>query len=192
MPVTPEELIRISASLGESLAGTRLPREIARLYSQQARLRVSQPGLTSWRREEALGLLSDATRLVQGAFIKRDTGDQTWRRDLRRSGEILEWLSIPTILPSDIPISFLAAAVYQLADYPARALGVLNAGSQRNDFSTALTCFLKADFRLLQEEIRQYWENEAGRQSPTDESVQEIICRGIIKQTMQSLGVISS
>ena len=96
MPVTPEELIRISAQVGDTLAGIRLPREIARLYSQQARLQASQPGLPSWRKEEAFSLLSDATRLIQGSLLKRELGDQTWKRDLRRSGEILEWLSVPT------------------------------------------------------------------------------------------------
>src|SRR6185503_20638724 len=191
MPVTQEELIRISTQVGDALAGIRLPREIARLYSQQARLQASRPGLPSWKREEAFSLLSDATRLIQGAFLKRDLGDQTWKRDLRRSGEILEWLSMPTILPDYIPISFLAAAIYQLAGYPARALGVLNGGSLGSDFSKALTFFLKADFRLLQEEIRQYWEREEARPATADESVQEVIGKSIIKQTMQSLGVFS-
>ena len=191
MPVTQEELIRISTQVGEALAGIRLPREIARLYSQQARLQASRPGLPSWKREEAFSLLSDATRLIQGSFLKRDLGDQTWKRDLRRSGEILEWLSMPTILPDYIPISFLAAVIYQLAGYPARALGVLNGGSLGSDFSKALTFFLKADFRLLQEEIRQYWEREEARPATADESVQEVIGKSIIKQTMQSLGVFS-
>lgn len=191
MPVTPEELIQISAQVGDTLAGIRLPREIARLYSQQARLQASQPGLPSWRREEAFSLLSDAARLIQGAFLKRDLGDQTWKRDLRRSGEILEWLSMPTILPEYIPISFLAAAIYQLAGYPARALGVLNGGSLGSEFSKALAFFLKADFRLLQEEIRQYWEREESMPARADESVQKIIGKTIVKQTMRSLGVIS-
>ena len=98
---------------------------------------------------------------------------------------------MPTILPDYIPISFLAAVIYQLAGYPARALGVLNGGSLGSDFSKALTFFLKADFRLLQEEIRQYWEREEARPATADESVQEVIGKSIIKQTMQSLGVFS-
>ncbi|WP_190942222.1 hypothetical protein [Nostoc flagelliforme] len=63
---------------------------------------------------------------MEAAFIQRETGDTNWRNGMLRVGELFEWLSHPQLNPDILPIRLLAAAVYELAGYPARAAGLLN------------------------------------------------------------------
>ena len=108
-PVSPELLegIRIA---GQHLAGERMPISLARLYSQYTRLRARQPGLASWRANEAAERINEAVKLVDGAMLLRQVQDRQWVRDLRRAAEILEWVGEGDEQPSGIPVMSLAAA----------------------------------------------------------------------------------
>jgi hypothetical protein len=106
---------------------------------------------------------------LQAAFIERDTDPESnWRDGVRRAAELLEWLSHPEINTEDLPFRLLAAAAYQLAGYPARASGLLNATPPEDTESRILLALLKADFPLLLRELTNYW---SGNLSPTLQTI---------------------
>jgi superfamily II DNA/RNA helicase len=154
-----KEVIALATELQNSLAGSRLTPAIAKLYSQHTRLREGQKGLTGWRKDEADERLNDAIRLIEAAFIKREAGDASWRNGMLRAGELLEWLCHPQLNPNRIPIRLLAAAVYELAGYPARSTGLLNEGTAEEEEieSEILSSLLKADFPSLLQLLTEYW-----------------------------------
>jgi hypothetical protein len=152
------EVLLLAKSIREELAEKGLSPAFAKLYSQHTRLQVDQVGLAGWRYDEAYFRLHDAMRLIAVAFLEKDSGVENWQNGLRRAGELLEWLSHSELNPENLPIRFLASAAYQLAGYPARALGLLNQANLLNDQSRILYSLLRANFRSLFQEIRQYWE----------------------------------
>jgi hypothetical protein len=92
---------------------------------------------------------------------------------IKRAAEILEWLSQSSLRPPNAPLHLLAAAVYQLADYPAMALGHLRSVPNDQPFSILLREFLRANFPATLEAIREFWENHrtleiAERIDPSD------------------------
>src|SRR5690348_11020098 len=95
MTISKSEIEQLAQELRKSLAGTNLPRPLAKLYSQYTRLRSGQSGLQSWQAEETTDRLNDAMRLLEAAFVERDTGTDSWRESAQRAGAILEWLSLP-------------------------------------------------------------------------------------------------
>ena len=193
-----DEVARLASLIRETQAGPNLPPAIAKLYSQHTRLREQQPGLASWSDEEANERFKDAVRLLEIAFIERESGGEQWRDAVRRAGELLEWLSHPGISIQSVPTRLLATAAYQLAGYPARASGLLKDIEQSaNDDSRILGAFLKADFPELQQQLINYWRLDAARftQIPDDthwgdaiisEHAQDLI----VNETASALGVL--
>jgi len=59
--------------------------------------------------------------------------------------------------PSGAPLHLLAAAAYQLADYPAMALGHLRRVPDDQPFSVLLREFLRANFPATLEATRNFW-----------------------------------
>lgn len=151
------EVFQSARSVGESLAGKGLSPAFAKLYSHHTRLSAEQIGLAGWRSDEAYYRLHDAMRLIGIAFLEKDSGIEAWQTALRRAGELLEWLSHSETNPEGLPIRLLASATYQLAGYPARALGLLNQAVLFNGQSRILYFLLRADFHSLFHEIGQYW-----------------------------------
>jgi len=147
------ETLDLAGKLRESLAGTTLPKSFAKLYSQHTRLGAGQSGLTNWLETETAKCLDDALRLLEAAFTEREGGNDNWRESVRRAGEILEWLSHPQLNAEGLPTRFLAAAAYQLAGYPARSSGLLNADPGEEDESQILKFLLKAEFPNLLKEL---------------------------------------
>jgi len=91
--------------------------------------------------------LRDAARLVEASFVQRKAGDPRWVSAMRRSAELLEWLSLPELNRTNLPLRFLAAAAYQVAGYPARASSLLEFSVDEG--SEVLRCFLQANFPAL-------------------------------------------
>ncbi|MEH2023259.1 hypothetical protein [Nostoc sp.] len=151
------EVIALATELQNSLAGSRLTPAIAKLYSQHTRLRAGGKGLAGWREDEAGERLNDAMRLIEAAFIQREAGDTNWLNGMLRAGELFEWLSHPQLNPDILPIRLLAAAVYELAGYPARAAGLLNEDISEGVESEILRSLLKADFPSLLQRLTEYW-----------------------------------
>ncbi|MFO0055592.1 MAG: DEAD/DEAH box helicase, partial [Dolichospermum sp.] len=151
------KVIASATELQKSLAGGRLTPSIAKLYSQHTRLRAGGEGLKGWRENEASERLNDAIRLIDAAFILREDGNTNWRNAMLRAGELLEWLSHPELNPDFLPIRLLAAAVYELAGYPARAAGLLNEDTTEGVESEIVRSLLKADFSSLLQQLTKYW-----------------------------------
>ncbi|MHC0067995.1 DEAD/DEAH box helicase [Nostoc sp. UIC 10890] len=192
------EVIALAKELQNSLAGSRLTPAIAKLYSQHTRLRAGGKGLTGWREDEAGERLNDAMRLIEAAFIQRQTGDTNWRNGMLRAGELFEWLSHPQLNPDILPIRLLAAAVYELAGYPARAAGLLNEDISEGIESEILRSLLKADFPSLLQQLTEYWATATSSNFQTETSLlwdetdtaADRFNKLIVKETASSLGIL--
>jgi hypothetical protein len=145
MPAT-EATLQIARQVRMDLAGQALTQAQAKLYSQNLRLGMGREGLASFRPTDAASHFEQAVLLIECAFIEREADSRSaWRDGLKRAAELLEWLSQhdlqlgllealppgfsasvsgPDSEPS-VPLHLLAAAAYQLAGYPALALGHL-------------------------------------------------------------------
>ncbi|MDF5719742.1 MAG: DEAD/DEAH box helicase [Rhizonema sp. PD37] len=192
------EVIALAKELQKSLAGSRLTPAIAKLYSQHTRLRAGGKGLTGWREDEAGERLNDAMRLIEAAFIQRETGDINWRNGMLRAGELFEWLSHPQLNPDILPIRLLAAAVYELAGYPAMAAGLLNEDISEGIESEILRSLLKADFPSLLQQLTEYWATATSSNFQTETSLlwdetdttADRFNKLIVKETASSLGIL--
>ncbi|MEH2248199.1 DEAD/DEAH box helicase [Nostoc sp.] len=192
------EVIALAKELQKSLAGSRLTPAIAKLYSQHTRLRAGGKGLTGWREDEAGERLNDAMRLIEAAFIQREAGDTNWRNGMLRAGELFEWLSHPQLNPDILPIRLLAAAVYELAGYPARAAGLLNEDISEGIESEILRSLLKADFPSLLQQLTEYWATATSSNFQTETSLlwdetdttADRFNKLIVKETASSLGIL--
>lgn len=189
-----EETVSLASQLIDSLVGSGLPPTLARLYSHYTRLRENQPGLQTWSRVEANSRLEDVMRLLEAASIQRQAEDDQWQRTVLRAGEILEWLPVNDVDSNEISTRLLSAACYQLAGYPARALGILREETSLDNESRILVALLKADFVELWNQISKYWSQTIlETQSPRQLDLQqgnhsiEII---IIRETVSALGVL--
>jgi len=191
MMLQEKETVDLAGVLIEQLARG-LNRDFARLYSQHTRLRSGEAGLSSWSKEESTHRLEDAVRLLEAAFIRRKAGEDDWKDGARRCGELLEWLSHSILNPESVPLDLLAAAVYQIAGYPARASGLL-ANKLLEGESTILTALLKADFNQLFKAIVYVWSNEISpsikNQSEETFSV-DFYEHRLIKEIISSLGIL--
>ncbi len=194
------DVLRLSKIISEDLAEGGLSPAFAKLYSQHTRLGARQAGLTGWRRDEAYSRLHDAMRLIAVAFIQKDSEIENWQNSLRRGGELLEWLSHTELNPDNLPIQLLASAAYQLAGYPARALGLLNQATLGNRQSQILSSLLQANFRNLFQEIKQYWSVRFTQDRPFVDSINwedhvtsnRQIQEWITNETVRALGILCS
>jgi len=188
-----EETVTLASQLVESLVSSGLPPDLARLYSHYTRLRENQPGLPTWNQAEANSRLEDVMRLLEAASIQRQVDDRQWQKTVLRAGEILEWLPANNIDSNEISTRLLSAACYQLAGYPARALGLLREEDSLNNESRILIALLKADFVELWHLISGYWsqaipemQNSSQPDIPDDHLIETII----IRETISALGVL--
>lgn len=178
------KLETISSELIEQLAGTDLPAQFAKLYSQHTRLGNLQPGLSSWSDAEADQRVSDIIRLIEAGFIELEANRQTHASSsFKRAAELLEWLNHPGIKSGHYPLAILSGALYQLAGYPARASSVLKKETYEQSSSKIIGAFIKADFKSLLEGLSEFWSL-----SQENVSVEE----SIIIEIIRSLGVITS
>jgi superfamily II DNA/RNA helicase len=156
------------------LAGSALTERQAKLYSQRLRRDMGREGLASFVPGDIDAYLDEAMLLLQCALLERGADPTSaWRDGIKRAAEILEWLSQPNLKPPDAPLHLLAAAAYQLADYPAMALGHLRRVPNDQPFSVLLREFLRANFPATLEAIRGFWLDQqraetAARIDPAD------------------------
>ena len=147
-----EQLLQLIQGYRERMADG-MPRSIARLYSQHVRLAQGQTTQPWWTQQESNRRLLDAVRLFEAAFYEmreNQTEDSGWKSSLRRSGEILEWLSHEEMGTDFAPTYLLAAAAYQMAGYAARAYNIIKGQTHApGEDSKALRGFLQADFQAL-------------------------------------------
>lgn len=175
------------AEFQSKFAGDKLPPNFAKLYSQYTRLSYQQSGLVGWNGSLEFNYrLNDAVKLIDVAlFDKRQNGSQ-WRGTLRRAGEILEWLSHPELNENKFPVRFLSAAAYQLAGFPALALGLLNTENIDSEKSDILRSLLSSNFPQLEIDVQEYWVEEL---EDNDDSVH--FEESIIKELIRSIGILN-
>ncbi len=118
----------------------------AKLYSQRIRRDMGRDGLVSFTADEVFARLDEAMLLLETAWIERSAGGGEWKPAVKRAAEVLEWLSQSSLRPKGAPTHLLSAAAYQLAGYPAMALGHLRHVPSEDSISTLLRSFLRADF----------------------------------------------
>lgn len=184
-----EETQALARQVRESSVQSDLTPELARLYSHHTKLQYNQTGLPSWSDEEAQARLDEACRLIDAALIERDAAQNNdWIQGMRRAGNLLEWLAHPSVVPEHIPAHLLAAAAYQLAGYPALAMGLLGKRATQTAESHVLRAFLQADFPQLFEELTAYWAR-ATSETATEEFADRLHER-IVKETTAALGIL--
>lgn len=156
-----ETLLAIAQGVRTERAGPELLAVHAKLYSHQLRRDMSQPGLSSFSSADALSLLDEAMLLVECGLTERDEASQSdWRASLKRAAQIVEWLSQDDVRPEGSPLHLIAAAIYQVADLPAMALGHLRRMPSHENGSQILRDFLRGDFPGALEGVGRYWRDE--------------------------------
>lgn len=196
MPESSPELAAANR-LAEEFASSRLPPLFAKLYSQHTLLRSGQRGLSLWGRTEAEYRLADAVKLMEAGLIQRAREDSHASDTLRRSAELLEWLSHPSLNPNHEPLSLLSAALYQLAGYPARASGLI-ATHDRSlpDESIILKEFLRGAVPSALKGIAGYWAQasllEIGPQVEGSRSAEDDFETWVVRETIRCLGLIAA
>lgn len=157
--------IEIAREVRQRLAGSALTERQAKLYSQRLRRDMGREGLASFAPADVDLYLDEAILLLQCGLLERDADPTSkWRDAVKRAAEILEWLSQSSLKPPGAPLHLLAAAAYQLADYPAMALGHLRHVPDDQPFSALLREFLRANFPATLEATRAFWRDHRALQ----------------------------
>ena len=166
--------IEIAREVRQTLAGSALTERQAKLYSQRLRRDMGREGLASFAPGDVDIYLDEAMLLLQCGLLERGADPTSaWRDGVKRAAEILEWLSQSSLKPPGAPLHLLAAAAYQLADFPAMALGHLRRVPDDQPFSVLLREFLRANFPATLEATRGFWRDHraleiADRIDPAD------------------------
>jgi DEAD/DEAH box helicase len=196
MAMTPvgNEAMNQADQLRVELAGVGLPPQFAKLYSQHVRLTNRRESLRRWDSSDEAARLDDAVVLFEAGLTLREGGKQEYRECMRRAAELLEWLAHPATNSEKLPVRLLAAAMYQLAGYPARSTGLLQDDGASIPESPILVAFLRADFPLLLDRLCEYWVNTAHLKSLSGENndtndFTELFQTLIVKETASCLGV---
>lgn len=152
------ETIEIAQNVREKLASPELTEGQAKLYSQSVRRQMGRPGLASFGSHDIAAAIDEAILLIQSALIEKHAdATSEWRAGVKRAGELLEWLSQRDLRPENAPLHLLAAAAYQLAGYPALALGHANQLPKDESVSAILRGYVRADFPATLEAVRAFW-----------------------------------
>ena len=153
-----EAVTEISRSIRETLAGSALSPLQAKLYSQRARRDMGADGLPSFSAEELTARLDEACLLLEVGWLERSGGDgRLWPQAVKRAAEVLEWISHEALKPPEAPLHLLSAAAYQVAGYPAMALGHLRAMPTGEPYSAILREFLRGDFDAALTAVQNFW-----------------------------------
>ncbi len=162
------ESIRVATDYLNRHAGAGLSGAQAKLYSQSARRQMGREGLLSFGSADIQRALDEAFLLIQYAFLTRSIAEaSSWREGVKRAAEILEWLSQADLRPEGAPLHLLSAAAYQVAGYPAMALGELKRLPEGDGASVILSRFLEADFPGVLRSFQVYWQQELATPKPT-------------------------
>lgn len=153
-----EAVLEIAARVRRDLAGSALSPLQAKLYSQRVRRDMGAAGLPSFSPAELSARLDEACLLLETGWLERaaDRGS-AWTIAVKRAAEVLEWISQDTLKPATAPIHLLSAAAYQVAGYPAMALGHLRKMPTDEAFSSILREFLRGDFDAALTAVQVFW-----------------------------------
>jgi len=153
-----EAVLRIAESIRTTLAGSALSPLQAKLYSQRVRRDMGADGLASFSPAELTARLDEACLLLEAGWLERAAEDgRSWTDAVKRAAEVLEWISHASLKPAEAPIHLLSAAAYQVAGYPAMALGHLRTMPIGEPFSAILREFLRGDFDATLTRVQEFW-----------------------------------
>ncbi len=185
----------ISNEIIDNYAGDIFPTDFAKLYAHHSRLQAKKDGLKSWNNNMFESQLNKALLLIEYSDAQRGVDNNKFKNALKRAGELLEWLAYPEINQNHLPLYLLSAACYQLAEYPARGLGVLNKYDIDNNQSKILQALLKADFTNIITLLSDYYTNNlniATTNVDNDESRNLSLQQFIINETIRIIGTVYS
>jgi superfamily II DNA/RNA helicase len=155
---TSDAVLQICGRIRADLAGSALSPLQAKLYSQRVRRDMGAVGLLSFSQAELTARLDEACLLLDAAWLERSADDSSaWTTAVKRAAEVLEWISHASLRPAKAPIHLLSAAAYQVAGYPAMALGHLRMMPAGEAFSTILREFLRGDFDAALTAVQTFW-----------------------------------
>jgi hypothetical protein len=188
--MTTEATLNIARNVRIHFAGSALTQRQAKLYSQRLRRDMQREGLTTFLTGDVEKYMEEATLLLQCALIERAANPNSpWRVGVKRAAEILEWLSQSSLRPKGVPVHFLAAAAYQLADYPAMALGHLRRMPDEEPFSVLLREFLRANFPTALEESHKFLQDQIVMETNDRIDIDDLTYQSI-RHTVMCIGVI--
>src|SRR3546814_4548864 len=107
-------------------------------------------------------------------FRSRADITSPWSTSIKRAAEIIEWLSQSQLKPPGAPLHLLAAAAFQLADYPAMALGHLRRLPEGEPLSEILRQFVRADFPAAFQAAQTFWSSYRGLRVRSEEHTSEL------------------
>ena len=172
--------IEIARTVRQTFAAPSLTEQQAKLYSQRLRLNLGRQGLVSFSPNDVYQYLDEAALLIQCGLLERGANPNgSWRHGIKRAAEILEWLSQPGLGPEGAPLHLLAAAAYQMANFPAMALGHLRQVPDNENASQILREFLRADFPSTISAARKFWIDRRTRVANGDIVIDDIADRTI-------------
>lgn len=153
-----DAVLHICGRIRADLASSVLSPLQAKLYSQRVRRDMGAEGLLSFSQAELAARLDEACLLLEAAWLERSADDsRAWTTAVKRAAEVLEWVSHASLRPAEAPIHLLSAAAYQVAGYPAMALGHLRTMPAGEAFSTILREFLRGDFDAALTAVQTFW-----------------------------------
>lgn len=153
-----EAVLGIAEKIKADLAGSALTPLQAKLYSQRVRRDMGAEGLPSFTPAELTARLDEACLLLEAGWLERSADNgRAWTNAVKRAAEVLEWISQAALKPPEAPIHLLSAAAYQVAGYPAMALGHLRKMPPGEAFSGILREFLRGDFDAALSGVQAFW-----------------------------------
>lgn len=153
-----EAVLDIAERIRADLASSALLPSQAKLYSQRVRRDMGADGLPSFSPAELTARLDEACLLVEAGWLERSADEgSSWTHAVKRAAEVLEWISQAALKPSEAPVHLLSAAAYQVAGYPAMALGHLRMMPPGEAFSAILREFLRGDFDAALSGVQAFW-----------------------------------
>lgn len=160
-----EAVLTVAGRIREDLAGSALSPLQAKLYSQRVRREMGAEGLPSFSPAELTARLDEACLLLEAGWLERSSDEgRAWTHAVKRAAEVLEWISQAALKPAEAPIHLLCAAAYQVAGYPAMALGHLRTMPPDENFSTILREFLRGDFDAALSGVQAFWKAQHERE----------------------------
>ncbi len=177
-----EEVFLKAKNYIEKVGTKKLKPNVAILYSQQSRLTAGQKGLSYWKEGDEKEYLEIAIKLIESSLQIWEDDQLRAKEGLRRAGELLEWVSKPESFEKPFSVELFSAACYQLAGFPARAMGLLEEGDEYLG-SKIIEPFLKNDFFQLQNTLHNFW-NKQGIDNSTFPKV--------ILETIRTMGILSA
>lgn len=194
-------VIRLAQTIRTTFAPLALSPLQAKLYSQRVRRDMGAPGLATFSPGERTDRLDEAMLLLEGAWIERRSGEgNSWRQAVKRAAEVLEWISQSSLKPTYAPLHLLSAAAYQVAGYPAMALGHLRRVPADEPFSEVLREFLRGDFDAALKSIHAFWAAQhsltasysGGDGSPEDDGSPNPLELSTVRHVVMAIGTVCS